>query len=93
MGGLLRISEGPLYRAFMGGRTLLESGVRSSGLQGYLAHKGQPPTKEPPQGPRHNPPLRSYGGAVSYERGTPVRPLETLSVPGAIGTIGAIEPF
>ena len=27
---------------------------------------------EPPQGPRHSPTVGSQGGAVSYERGTPV---------------------
>ena len=31
-----------------------------------------PPPLGTPQGPRHRPTVGSYGGAVSYERGTPV---------------------
>ena len=40
--------------------------------QGYLAHKKQLPPLGPPYGPKHIPAVGSYGGAVSYERGTPV---------------------
>jgi len=43
-------------------------------LQGYLAHKKTPNPLGPPEGPRHSPTVGSYGGAVSYERGTPVGP-------------------
>jgi hypothetical protein len=32
-----------------------------------------PPPLGPPQGPRHEATVRSYGGVVSYERGTTVR--------------------
>ena len=41
-------------------------------LQGNLAHKKQPTSLGPPQGPRHSPTVGSQVGAVSYERGTPV---------------------
>ena len=41
-------------------------------LQGYLAHKKHPPSLRPPYGPRDRPTVGSYGGDVSYERGTPV---------------------
>ena len=41
-----------------------ERHVSISGLQGYLAHKKQPP---PPQGPRHNPTIGSQGGNLSYD--------------------------
>ena len=34
-------------------------------VQGYLAHKKQPPPLGPPQGPRHSPTVGSQGGAVS----------------------------
>ena len=45
-------------------------------VQGYLAHKKTPPSLGPPQDPRHRPTVGSYGGAFSYERGTPVAPTE-----------------
>ena len=38
------------------------------GVQGYLAHKKPPPTPQD----YHRPNAGSQGGAVSYERGTPV---------------------
>jgi len=41
-------------------------------IDGRLAHKKQPPPPGSPSGPRHSPTVGSYGGAVSYERGTPV---------------------
>jgi hypothetical protein len=41
-----------------------------SPVQGYLAHKKQPPFLGPSQEPRHGPTVGSHGGAVSYERGT-----------------------
>ena len=41
-------------------------------LQGDLAHKKQDTPLGPPQGPRHSPTVGSYGGDVSYERGSPV---------------------
>ena len=40
-------------------------------VQGYLAHKKQPPPPGPPQGPRHTRTVWSCGRLVSYERGTP----------------------
>jgi len=43
-----------------------------AGLQGHLAHKKQPPPPGPPYGHRHSPTVGSQGGAVSYERDTPV---------------------
>ena len=42
------------------------------------AQKKQPSPLEPPQGPRHTPTVGSYGGLVSYERGTPVSPKQVL---------------
>ena len=42
------------------------------GVQGHLAHKKQPTPLGLPPGPRHRPTVGSYGGAVSYRRGTPV---------------------
>jgi len=47
-------------------------------LQGYLAHKKQPPPLGPPQGPGHFVTTGSWGGTVSYDRGIPV----SLSWPG-----------
>ena len=41
-------------------------------LQGFLAHKKQPPHLGPPYSPRHSPSVGSRGGSVSYEQGTPV---------------------
>ena len=41
-------------------------------LQGCLVHKKPPPHLGPPEGPRHRPTVGSLGGAVSYERDTPV---------------------
>ena len=41
-------------------------------LQGYLAHKNPPPSLWPPYGTRQRATVGSYGGVVSYERGTPV---------------------
>ena len=42
-------------------------------IQGYLAHKKQPPPLRPPLDLTTRPTVGSYGGAVSYERGTPVQ--------------------
>ena len=42
-------------------------------MQGYLADKKQPPPLGPPWGPRHRPTAGSGGGALSQERGAPVR--------------------
>ena len=41
-------------------------------LQGYFAHEKETPPLELPWCPRHFPTVGSCGGAVSYERGTPV---------------------
>ena len=57
----------PLY-----GAARLYAGRRLT-LQGYLAHKKLCPPLGPTQGPRRRRSVGSYGGAVSYERGTPVR--------------------
>ena len=54
------------------GLLALPSGAGLLALQGYLAHKKQPHLLGPPKGPRHRPTAKSYGGAVSYEEGTPV---------------------
>ena len=43
------------------------------GLQGYLAHKNQPPPKDPTVGLFSGPDGGSRGSAVCYERGTPCR--------------------
>ena len=40
--------------------------------QGYLVHKKSPSPLGPPQVPRLRATVGSYGGAISYERGTPV---------------------
>ena len=63
-----------------GGRGAREGEGRKEGregrgqrrLQGYLAHKEQPPPLGPPSDPRYSPTLSSQEGGVSYERGTPV---------------------
>ena len=44
----------------------------SGALQGYLAHTKQPLSIGQPQDPRHSRTVGSWGGAFSYERGTPV---------------------
>ena len=49
-------------------------------LQGYLAHKTPPPPKDPTVGPCLGSYGGSRGGAVSYERGTPVA-LRPFTVP------------
>ena len=41
-------------------------------MQGYLAHRKQPPPLGPPWDPRCSPTVGSWEGCVSYERGTPV---------------------
>jgi len=51
----------------------LHSSSTTRPLQGYLAHKKTPTPLGPPQDLRHRATVRSYGGGVSYERGTPVR--------------------
>ena len=43
-----------------------------SAVQGYLAHEKRPPPLGPPGGPGHSLAVGSWGGALSYERGTPV---------------------
>ena len=45
---------------------------QSRGVQGYLAHKKQPPPLRPPKGHRYFPTVGSWGNTVSYDRGTPV---------------------
>ena len=41
-------------------------------VQGYLAHKKQPPPLGSQEGPRHSPTVGSWEGRVSYERSNPV---------------------
>ena len=53
-------------------RTRARQNLRTTTLQGYLAHKKHPPSLGLPYGPRHSPTVGSYEGVVSYERGTPV---------------------
>ena len=48
--------------------------TRCVALQGYLARKKTPKPLGPPQHPRHRATVGSQGGALSYERGTPVNP-------------------
>jgi hypothetical protein len=43
-------------------------------IQGYPAHKKQPPPLGPPYDPRYSPTGGSWEGGVSYDRGTPVLP-------------------
>ena len=45
---------------------------RGMPVQGYLAHKKQPPSLGPPKDPRYSPTVGFYGGGGSYERDTPV---------------------
>ena len=49
-------------------------GAERNALRGYLAHKKTPKPLGPPCDPRHGPTVLSWEGALSYERGTPVRP-------------------
>jgi hypothetical protein len=49
-----------------------EDSERVYRIQGYLAHKKQTTLPGPPKDPRHRPTVGSWGGALSYERGTPV---------------------
>ena len=46
-------------------------GIGATRLQGYLAHKKQPPPLGPPWDPRYSPHVGTSEGAVSYEQGTP----------------------
>ena len=45
---------------------------KSFSVQGYLAHKKEPPPLGPPYDPRYRPTEGSQGGAFSYEEGVPV---------------------
>ena len=51
---------------------------RGQQVQGYLAHKKQPPPLGPPYDLGYSPTVGSWEGGVSYERGTP-RGLRYLS--------------
>ena len=42
--------------------------------RGTSPMRNSPPPLGPPYGPRHRPTVGSWGGAVSYERGTPHPP-------------------
>ena len=55
------------------------------GLQGYLAHKKQPPSLGPPYGPRHSPTVGFKEGVVYHARGTPVNPKPHTSSLHALG--------
>ena len=67
--------------------------VMSDPVQGYLAHQKQPLSLGPLQGPRHIPAVGSSGGAVSYERGTPVRPQHLLQPSTAPTTEDCWSPY
>ena len=70
------IGEGEL--SFASAQTAAEAGLSlrvvkpNASLQGYLAHKKQPPPSGPPWSLRHSPTVESYRGALSYARSTPV---------------------
>ena len=49
-----------------------EFGLRVQGFTEVTRLQKQPPPLGPPKGPRHGPTVESEGGAVSYERSTPV---------------------
>ena len=46
--------------------------------QGYLAHKKELPPLGPPKGPEQSPTVESYGGAMSYDRCSPVLGLSDM---------------
>ena len=54
-------------------RLRYRGGLLEIQVQGYLAHKKLRPPLRSPSGPRHSPTVGFYGGALSYERGPPVR--------------------
>jgi len=60
-------------------RGVIEIGERR--LQMYLAQKKAPTLLGPPSDPVHSPAIGSKGGAVSYERGTPVE--QTMDAVGS----------
>ena len=60
-------------------------------IQGYLAHKKQPPPLGLPWGPRHIPTVGSSGGAVFNERGTPVKQVMGAS-PLSLDEGGGVVP-
>ena len=53
--------------------TLCAACTTFASSQGYLAHQNPPPPPlGPPQGLRHSPTVGCWGGAISYEQGSPV---------------------
>ena len=64
----------------------IDSGLR---VQGYLAHKKQPPLLGPPWDPRYSPTVGSWWIAVSYERGTPV--VASRGIPATVRGLGAVS--
>jgi len=75
----------PAHKVVLGAETWSYGGTsctrapppQKSATMGYLVHKSPPPFKVPPWGPGHRPTVGFKGGAVSYERGTPVLPAPT----------------
>ena len=63
-----RHSGGIMFR----GTSLIRQIRNHHDVQECLAHKKPPTPLGPPQGSTHTPTAGSEGGAVSYERGTPV---------------------
>ena len=62
-------------------------GLSIWGVQGYTAHKKQPPLLGIPKDPRHRATVGSYGEAFSYKRGTPVERLSS-----AVARIWHMQP-
>ena len=60
------------YTAVSMNQSTLSVNPTQAALQGYLAHKKQPPPLGPPYDPRHSPTVGSVGEAVYFERSTPV---------------------
>ena len=63
----------------------------TSEVQGYLAHKKQPPPRSL-QEDRAEGPMGILGGwAFSYERGTPVAPIAILQEQGGLQVVGLLK--
>ena len=66
--------ESTRAKALALGADVAIDGTDASTVQGYLAHKKQPPPLGKLLGPRLSPTVGSSEGVVSYERGAPVGP-------------------
>jgi len=61
---------------------LLDAPAPQRALQGFLAHKKTPPPLGPPEAHRYRANVgTSRGGAISYERGTPVNAPAEVRLP------------